>query len=151
MAERYESRANEAGAPALPALTRLSQRTEGLTQPGADVRGARVLDRDDAEVGTVDDLLVDDAARKVRFLNVKSGGFLGFGGVAYLIPVDVIARMDADGLHLAVTRDVVSAGPSFDPGVAAAGREVYEGVCRHFGCAPFWAPEYVYPSLDWPR
>lgn len=150
MADRFESRAKETGAHERPALTRLSQRTEGPTQPGADVRGAYVLDRNDEELGTVDDLLLDDQAYKVRFLNVKSGGLLGFGRVAYLIPVDVIARIVGRRLHLAVTRDHVVGGPSFYPGVTLGGREVYERVYRHFGCAPFWAPGYVYPSLAWP-
>ena len=47
--------------------------------PEADIRGRTVIDSDGAEVGTVDDLLIDEEEDRVRFLRIGSGGILGMG------------------------------------------------------------------------
>jgi osmotically-inducible protein OsmY len=54
-----------------------------------DIRGRRVIDRNGNDIGTVDDLIVDPDRRRVRFLQVTSGGFLGIGGTMLLVPVEI--------------------------------------------------------------
>lgn len=44
-----------------------------------DIRGYTVRTASGEEIGKVDDLLVDAAEEKARFLIVASGGFLGIG------------------------------------------------------------------------
>jgi hypothetical protein len=48
-----------------------------LAGPGPHVRGRTVRDCDGNEIGTVGDLLIDPAQRKVRLLQVEHGGLFG--------------------------------------------------------------------------
>ncbi|MBA2668476.1 MAG: PRC-barrel domain-containing protein [Trueperaceae bacterium] len=132
-------------------LVRLSEERLHVEHPSEDVRGHSVLDRNDEEIGTVEDLLVDDHERKVRFLEVSSGGFLGIGAKTFHIPVDAVTRIHDDHVHVDMTREHVGQGPSFDPDVvvdeSGDERGYYEGVYRHYGHSPFWGPGYAYPAF----
>jgi sporulation protein YlmC with PRC-barrel domain len=138
-----------------PTLYSLSDERLTLTDPAEDVRGYTVIDRHGEDIGSVEDLLVDEGERKVRFLQVKDGGFLGMGGRMFLIPVDAITRIHDDHVHVDQTREHVGGGPVYDPDVVSedafrqeAFREggYYHGVYGHYGYSPFWAPGYAYPG-----
>jgi sporulation protein YlmC with PRC-barrel domain len=58
-------------------LVRLSDTELTVADPAADMRNRKVVDRDGEEIGEVDDLLIDAPEKRVRFLEVASGGFLG--------------------------------------------------------------------------
>lgn len=58
-----------------------------LSSPAEDIRGRKVVDANEEEIGDVDDLMIDDTEKKVRFIRVASGGFLGMGQTKFLIPV----------------------------------------------------------------
>lgn len=137
--------------------TLLSVNDESLTvaDPSEDVRAHGLVDRDGKRFGTVDDLLVDAGERKVRFLQVQEGGFLGVGGRRFLIPVDAIVRIDGDAVHIDRTGKHVGAGPTYDPAIAnddvwrrEAFRDggYFEGLYAHYGYPPFWTPGYVDPG-----
>ncbi|SDT60732.1 PRC-barrel domain-containing protein [Jiangella sp. DSM 45060] len=108
-----------------------------------DVRGREVVDRNGDEVGTVDDLVIDPEEKKVRFLQVGSGGFLGLGERKQLIPVDAIVRID-EKVHIAQDRGHVAGAPAYDPDLVPA-REYYEELYGYYGYPPFWAAGYAYP------
>ena len=55
-------------------LMRLSDTDHVFADAADDIRGRTVRDPDGAELGTVKDLLVDLAEKKVRFVSVESGG-----------------------------------------------------------------------------
>ena len=138
-----------------PTLFSLSDEPYSLENPAEDVRNHDVIDRKGEEIGSVDDLLVDEREHKVRFLRVKEGGFLGMGGRYFLVPVDAITRIGDDKVHIDQTGEHVGSGPSYEPDVAAdetwrreAVRDdgYYPGVYRHYGVSPFWAPGYAYPG-----
>jgi len=63
------------------------------------------------EVGHVDELLIDDTEKRVRFLRVAAGGFLGIGGQKFLIPVDAITAIAPDTVRVDRSRDHVAAAP----------------------------------------
>jgi sporulation protein YlmC with PRC-barrel domain len=65
-----------------------------------DIRGRKVMDQDGNEIGKVDDLLVDPRQRRVRFIQVTSGGFLGIGGTMLLVPVEAVTRFDREGVEI---------------------------------------------------
>ena len=65
-----------------------------------DIRGRRVYDQDGNEIGKVDDLLVDPSQRRVRFLQVISGGFLGLGGTMMLVPLEAITMVGDDRIEI---------------------------------------------------
>jgi sporulation protein YlmC with PRC-barrel domain len=118
-----------------------------LTVPAEDdVRGVKVVDREGEQVGEVDALLVDEQDRRVRFLEVGSGGFLGIGEEKRLIPVDAVVRVDDDAVQVDLTRQAVAGSPVYDPDVVQDTPDYYEGLYGHYGYAPFWAPGYVYPG-----
>jgi len=58
-----------------------------------DARGRTVIDQHGNDIGDVNDLIIDPQQRKVRFLLVTSGGFLGIGSRMMLIPVEAISRV----------------------------------------------------------
>ncbi len=77
------------GATKLVALTR--SRLD-VADPRDDVRGE--------EVGTVDDLLIDNDQHKVPILEIEHGGILGIGADYYLVPVGAVARVTPDEVHI---------------------------------------------------
>jgi len=68
---------------------------EDLTQ---DVRGLDVHDEDGERIGTVQDLYADAEERKVRFLDVGAGGFMGLGEKRFLVPVEAVGEVRGDGV-----------------------------------------------------
>jgi sporulation protein YlmC with PRC-barrel domain len=87
---------------------------EDLTQ---DVRGLDVYDTNGDEIGTVEDLYVDEEERKIRFLDVGAGGFLGLGEKDFLIPVEAVREVNEDGVVVDESREKVAGSPPFDTDV----------------------------------
>lgn len=107
----------------------------------ADVRGRTMVDRSGEDIGEVDGLMVDAEERKVRFLQVASGGFLGIGENKQLVPIDAVMRVDHDKVIIDKDREHVAAGPAYDPELThVPDRGYYEGIYGHYGYAPFWTP-----------
>lgn len=96
-------------------LIKLSDTTQTIADPDADVRGRKVVDSNGDDIGEVDDLLVDDQENKVRFLRVGAGGFLGIGEQHFLVPVDAVERIDSDRVHITRDRASLSDVPTYDP------------------------------------
>ena len=125
-------------------LLRLGETGLTVSFPEEDVRGRTVVDRAGEELGTVDDLLVDDAEKKVRFLQVASGGLLGLGEQKVLIPVDAISRITEDAVQVDQDRERVAGAPPYDPSIT---RDTYwEEVYGYYGYGPYWTPGYAYPA-----
>jgi sporulation protein YlmC with PRC-barrel domain len=125
-------------------LIRLKDTDMDLTNPNEDVRGDMVVDPNGDEVGKVDELLIDENERRVRFLEVGSGGFLGIGEEKRLIPVDAVTSID-DEVHIDKTREQVIGAPNYDPQVARTTDTYYGDYYGHYGYDPFWDPGYNYP------
>jgi sporulation protein YlmC with PRC-barrel domain len=136
--------------PSLSALSRLSETGQTVATADEDVRGRKVIDRDGEDVGRVDDLLIDDAERKVRFLLVAYGGFLGIGESKSYIPVDAITRITDDEVHIDQARAYVAGAPKYDPDVVAE-PDYYSGIYGYYGYPPFWGPGYLYPGFPYYR
>ncbi|GAA0910643.1 hypothetical protein GCM10009557_85040 [Virgisporangium ochraceum] len=108
-------------------------------------------DPDGAELGTVKDLLVDLAEKKVRFVSVESGGLLGIGATVSFVPVEAVVDVD-DEVRVDQTAAKVAEAPSYDPDlVEAPPIDYYESVYGHYGYPPFWGPGYVPPGRPMPR
>ncbi len=128
-------------------LLRLSDTTLGLAHPDEDIRGRRVIDRNGEDIGEVDDLMIDDQEKKVRFLQVATGGFLHIGRTKFLIPVDVIQKITPDEVRIDRTRENVAGAPPYDPEVTED--PDWEAYYAYYGAAPFWAPGYMYPMYPY--
>ncbi len=120
-------------------LVRLSDSEFRLEAPEQDVRGLDVYDRDGDAMGSVEDLYVDEGERKVRFLEVGAGGFLGIGERRFMIPVEAVASIGDDRVTLEQGRDRVAGSPPFDTDVVpptAYQQEIYD----YYGYTPTWGP-----------
>lgn len=125
-------------------LVRIDDTALELAEPSDDVRGRQVVDSAGAEVGKVEGLLIDEKDRKVRFLEVGSGGFLGLGEKRQLIPVEAITRVDEDYVYIGKARSHVAGAPVYDPAVVPE-RRYYEDVYGYWDYPPFWSGGYTYP------
>ncbi|GAB3644505.1 PRC-barrel domain-containing protein [Glycomyces tarimensis] len=129
-------------------LVRLGDTDLTVANEVDDVRGQTVIDRNGDETGKVDGLLIDQPERKVRFLEVSSGGFLGLGKKQVLIPVDAITRVDDTNVYIDKDREHVASGPVYDPELTPEPeRPYYEDVYGHYGYMPHWGTGYVYPGF----
>ncbi|MDR7327519.1 MULTISPECIES: PRC-barrel domain-containing protein [Catenuloplanes] len=114
-----------------------------LADPGDDIRGREVRDRDGEEIGTVDELLIDADEHKVRLLRVKHGGILGIGATAVFIPVDAVTGVTDATVHVGPSRERVTAAPEYDPELTDEPAH-YEPLYDYYGYPPYWGPGYIY-------
>lgn len=94
---------DEAGAH--PVLAKLSDEGQTVTPTDIDIRGRRVHDRNDVDLGRIQNLLVDTVHHKVRMLRVEHGGILGFGATASFVPVEAITVITDDVVYIDQTRE----------------------------------------------
>lgn len=128
-----------------PILVRISD--SDLTVPDQqEIRGRHVIDPDGQPLGTVNDLLIDEEKKQVRFLEVRSGGFLGIGQDRVLVPVEAVTHIGED-VHVNTTRSRVEGSPGYDPDLATAGPLSYYGnVYGYYGITPYWGQGVVHPG-----
>ncbi len=129
-----------------PTLLKLGESELALADPAQDIRGMRVIDRDGEDLGKVHGLLIDPDERRVRFLEVAGGGFLGIGDRTVLVPVDAIAGIDDDTVNVDQTGAHVGGGADYDPALTDD-PNYWTGYYSYYGLAPFWAGGYTYPVL----
>ncbi len=107
-----------------PNLVKLSDESEDLLleEPWQDIRGLDVMDVNGEQIGSVEDLYLDNReeglVRAVRFLDVSAGGFLGMGKKHYLVPVEEVSRGvgEEDRVIVNRPRDKVVGSPDFEAG-----------------------------------
>ena len=126
-------------------LLRLSQTDQTIADPEADVRGRTAVDRDGQEIGTIDDLFIDAEEKRVRFLRIGSGGFLGIGKEHVLVPVDAVSSVEPDVVRIDEARARLTDAPGYDPEVAYD-ELYYANLYGWWGYGPYWGPGYVYPG-----
>ena len=129
-----------------PILEKLSDSEQTVETPEEDVRGRKAADSDGNEIGKVDDLLIDAPERKVRFLLVAHGGFLGFGETKSFVPVDAVTRVTEDRVFIDQSRERVAEAPVYDPALTDE-PDYYTSVYGFYGYPPFWGAGYVYPGF----
>jgi sporulation protein YlmC with PRC-barrel domain len=116
--------------------------------PSQDIRGHIVIDRAGEKVGHVSDLFVDKAERKVRMLEISTGGLLGIGERHALMPVDAITKISGMDVHIDQTREHVAKSPAYDPAlVLTPPREYWEPFYGYYGLPPYWDNGYAYPQF----
>jgi hypothetical protein len=52
----------------------------------SDVKGAKVKNLQNEDIGAIDELLIEPPSGRVRFVIVNVGGFLGIGGTRVAVP-----------------------------------------------------------------
>jgi sporulation protein YlmC with PRC-barrel domain len=125
-------------------LVRLRDSGKTLAAPEQDVRGRTVRDCDGNEIGTVGDLLIDPAQRKVRLLQVEHDGLFGVGTGPMYIPAETVERVTDGDVHVDRTRVQVATAPEYDPDLTDSDRRMTD-LYDYYGCPPYWAPELIPP------
>ena len=126
----------------VPTLSKLRDIGRAVSSSDEDIRGRMVKDKNGQDLGRIEDLLVDDVKWKVRFIEVASGGILGFGDTKSFIPVDAITRIAADDVYISHTLEHVAGAPRYDPTLVAIDVNYlmelypYYGYPRSFGLLP---------------
>ena len=134
---------NQQGAEKVPQLVRLRDTDQTVSSSDEDIRGRMAKYKDGRDLGTIEGLLIDQAERKVRFMEVGSGGFLGLGESKSLIPVEAITRTTADAVYVGHTREHVAGAPRYDPDLVESRLDnffnlyPYYGYSPSFGLSPF--------------
>ena len=135
------------GSDARVALMPLSESDLMLADSKADIRGLKVLDQNGEEIGEVNDLLVDSAEQRVRFIKVKSGGFLGLGAETTFIPVDAVTEVTDHLVRVNQTREYIAGAPRYNPELVQD--DHYADLYGYYGYMPFWGTGYMYPAFPY--
>lgn len=100
-------------------LIRLGDSDFVSANPEDDLRGKAVYDAQGQRIGSVSDLYIDRQDRKVRYLEVGAGGFLGIGEKNYLVLVEAVVEVVEDRVTIEPGRTEKVDGPvPFDTKVA---------------------------------
>jgi sporulation protein YlmC with PRC-barrel domain len=116
-----------------PTLTRLHDSGQTVSSSDEDIRGRMVRDRDGREIGTIEHLLIDDVERKVRLMEIASGGFLHLGERKSYIPVEAITRITDQEVFISPTAEHVAGAPPYDPDLVATPTVDYQGLYSYYG------------------
>ncbi len=116
-----------------PTLSRLRDNAKTVSSSDEDVRGRMVKDKDGQDLGKIEGLMIDDEEHRVRFMEVATGGFLGFGERKSFIPVESITRITADEVHIDRARAHVAGAPSYDPAVVAEDAGYFFSLYPYYG------------------
>lgn len=129
-------------------LVRLDDTVLTLAKAEDDVRGATVVGSDGEEIGKVGGLFVDEDERRVRLLDVESGGLLGLGAEHRLIPVDAVVAVAEDRVVVGQSRTEIANAPGYDPDLKELEPlENLDELYGYYGMTPFWVPGYRYPGF----
>lgn len=123
------------------ALVRLGDTDLTLVDPAQDLRQHTVTDLNGRDIGHVSALFIDREERRVRFLQVQAGGFLGLGARTFLVPVEDVTSLRPLTVQLGHPLDTVTSAPAYDPELT------------DWHDAAFWNAQYShygYPAMTWP-
>ena len=103
-----------------PNLARISDSAQfGISDPPwQELKECKVLDVGGEEVGELINLYIDVSWKKVRYLVVKSGGWIGgLGAKYYTIPIEQVVEYDEDRIVVDRSREQAEGVREFDPEV----------------------------------
>lgn len=89
-------------------LVKLEDYEGELEEHWQDVRGGKVLDRNGDEIGTVEDLYINESAAAVHLLKAEVEGRY------FLIPVDAVTNVSEDGVEVEQGKDTIMESPEYD-------------------------------------
>jgi len=107
----------------------------------SQVAGTAVYDGSHAEIGTVDDLIIDTLTGRVRYAALSFGGFLGLGKSQYVVPWTAL-RWDSElnGYVTGITEEQLQASPDLDP-LSLRNRDAEGRLHAAYGAPTYWELE----------
>ena len=123
-------------------LERLTQSGLQPADPERDVRDREVTDRLGEHIGTVVDVLIDPAERRIRMLEVLDGhGLLGIGRKHHLVPVEAIVGGDPRTVAVNCDRDALLSAETYRQAEGDEEEAQYRAAYAAFGITPYWEVE----------
>ena len=112
-------------------LTRLEHH-QHPRPPHHELRQKNVLDSGDRNIGQVANLYVDDDM-DLKFVDVVTSGFLGFGKKHHLVPVEAISEEGSGSIMLGVDQETVERAPTLPDPHAGPDEELQRAIREHYG------------------
>ncbi|AZI44202.1 PRC-barrel domain containing protein [Deinococcus psychrotolerans] len=124
-------------------LEKLGDTNLTLSNPSDDIRSHKVVDANGEALGHVSALFTDKKNRKVRFLQVGAGGFLGMGEREFLVPIEDLSSTSRAEVRINHSRDHVVAAPHFDPKLTTNyTHDFFYPYYGYYGISPYWGRMY---------
>jgi len=114
-------------------FVKLSDSDFVLENPEQDIRGKDVYDVTGGQIGSVNDLYFDRQERKVRFLEVGAGGFLGMGEKHFLVPVEAVKEVGEARIILVAGNEKVVDSPLVDTKVVPPATDTQRDAYDYYG------------------
>ena len=92
-----------------------------------DTGGSKVLDSNDEEIGTVEEVYIWEEPGTAHLIEV-SGEERSF-----LIPVHAVTNADEEGVKIEQSKQKIMESPEFDPGDDVPDDEARKGAFQHYG------------------
>ena len=100
--------------------------------PHQELRQKSVFDSGSRNVGQVGNLYVDEDGN-LRFLDVCTSGFLGFGKTHYLVPAEAIAEESPGAVTLRVDQQAVESAPTLSDARTVPDEALQRAAREHYG------------------
>ncbi len=113
-------------------LVRLN-RHQHPAPPHRELRQKSVLDSGFRHVGQVANLYVEEDSRRLRFVDVVTGGFLGLGRKHCLVPVEAITDQAPGSITLGVYRQTLESAPAFLNPQIVPDEKLQRATREHYG------------------
>jgi hypothetical protein len=107
-------------------------RTSFSPAPHRELRQKSVFASRGRNMGTVENLYVEEDSRDMRFVDVVTNGFLGLGRKHHLVPVEAVSEQDPGWITLGVAQETVERAPIF-PNPRFGANEDYQVRSPNFG------------------
>jgi PRC-barrel domain len=108
------------------------ERHQHPSPPRHELRNRGVYASTGQYLGHVDQLYVDDD-RKLRFVDVVTGGFLGLGRKHHLIPVEAITEEALNAITLGVDEETVEGAPTIPNPLVGPDENHQRTLYEHYG------------------
>jgi hypothetical protein len=125
-------RVSRHGREALMNLVRLA-RHQHPAPPHRELRKKGVVDSGSRHIGHVENLYVEEDSRRLRFVDVVTGGFLGLGRMHCLVPVEAITEQDPGSITLGVDQRSLESAPAFFNPQIAPDERLQWATREHYG------------------
>jgi sporulation protein YlmC with PRC-barrel domain len=130
-------------------LTKLRDSDLEFEDGRQDIRGRAVIDQNGKTIGHVRALFIDASERKVRMLDIGSGGLMGMGDTHFLLPVDAITKVSEKDVHVNESAERVKHSPAYDPDLEVKyDWDYWRPYYNYYGSAPYWESDYRYPNYN---
>lgn len=126
--------------PAKPPLGPSTRHGPGPELMGADTLiGNNVFNRDDEDIGSIKEIMLDMRSGRVGYAVLSFGGFFGMGSKLFAVPWDALTLdIENKRFRLNVDKERLKAAPGFDadhwPNMADPAWA--EGIHRYYGIVP---------------